>query len=189
MKLKEIWKSIINYLKKDTWDSWVVCLILVFVVIKFIFFPLLSLATGSSLPLVVVESCSLYHETNFDNWWDNNALWYESKNITKQDFESYSFKTGMNKGDILLLWGRSEYKEGDIIVFTAPTAHPIIHRIISLSPIETKGDHNAAQLAFEHDISKEQILGKAIIRIPLLGWIKLIFFEPFRPAEERGFCK
>jgi signal peptidase I len=189
MKIKETFEKIWNYLKKDTWDSWLVAIVLVFVIIKFVFFPLLSLATGASLPLVVIESCSLYHETGFDSWWDKNAIWYESKNITKEEFESYPFKGGMNKGDIILVWARSDYKEGDVIIFNAPTAHPVIHRVISTSPIETKGDHNADQLDFEHDVSKEQILGKAVIRIPLFGWAKLIFFEPFRPVEERGFCR
>jgi len=41
----------------------------------------------------------------------------------------------------------------------------------------------------EKDISKENIIGKSYVKIPLLGWIKLIFFEFKKPVNERGFCK
>jgi signal peptidase I len=188
-KVKEATKKFWEYLKKDTWDSWLVSIILVFIAIKFIFFPLLSLATGTSLPLVVVESCSMYHESSFDNWWSSNSLLYEQFNINKSTFESYPLKNGFNKGDIIFVWGYSGYKRGDIIIFSAPTKYPIIHRVMSESPLETKGDHNLGQLDIEHNIPKDTVIGKAVVRIPALGWLKLIFFEPFKPAEQRGFCK
>jgi signal peptidase I len=179
------------FLKKDTWQSWIVSLILIFVGIKWIFFPILTLATGSPLPLVVVESCSMYHESNFDEWWSRNSVWYESKNITKTDFESFSFKSGLSKGDIILVLGKPQYNLGNIIIYNSVTQYPIIHRIISLNPIETKGDHNSDQLPYniEKNIQKPSILGKASTRIPYLGWIKLIFYEPLKSPEERGFCK
>ena len=189
MKLKETPKKIWRYLKKDTWDSWLVSLLLVFLAVKFIFFPLLSLATGSSLPLVVVESCSMYHNTDLDSWWFQNGAWYEDYNINKSDFLSFPFRNGLNKGDIIIVWGHSDYKKGDIIIFDAPTTYPLIHRIVSTKIISTKGDHNIGQLPIEKDISKEKIIGKAVIRIPLAGWLKLIFFEPFKSKSQRGFCK
>jgi signal peptidase I len=188
-KVKEAIKKFWEYLKKDTWDSWLVSIILVFVVIKFIFFPLLSLATGTSLPLVVVESCSMYHESSFDNWWSSNSLLYEKFNINKSTFEAYPLKNGFSKGDIILTWGYSDYKKGDIIIFKAQTKYPIIHRMMSKSPLSTKGDHNFGQLDIEQDIPKEDVVGKAVVRIPLLGWLKLIFFEPFKDQSQRGFCK
>ena len=182
-------KSIWEYLKKDSWDSWLVSLILVFIFIKFIFFPLLSLSTGTSLPLVVIESCSMYHPDNFESWWTRNGVWYENIEITKTEFESYKFKNGLNKGDIILAWGHSDYKRGDVIIFSAPTKYPLIHRLISNDKISTKGDNNPGQLSVEKEIAKEQIIGKSIFRIPFAGWLKLVFFEPFKPTEERGFCK
>ncbi|MBS3065858.1 hypothetical protein J4229_02310 [Candidatus Pacearchaeota archaeon] len=188
MKIKEVWRKIWEYLKKDTWDSWLVSLILVFVFIKLIFFPLLSLVTGSSLPLVVVESCSMYHETNFDDWWFKNSAWYEQRGISKSDFEGYPFKDGLNKGDILLLISKDKYKRGDIIVYPSSTAHPIIHRIVTENPITTKGDHNPQQYSFDVNVPQNNIIGKTALKVPLFGWVKLIFFEPFRPKEERGFC-
>jgi len=188
MKSKGAWGKAIDYLKRDTWDSWLVSLVLVFVFIKFIFFPFLSLASGSALPLVVVESCSMYHGTNFDNWWDNNFKWYEQKGISKSEFSEYGFKNGLNKGDIILTWGYSALKKGDIIIFNAQTQYPLIHRIISEGEISTKGDHNLGQLSVENGIPKDKVIGKAIAKIPYLGWLKLMFFEPFKPKEQRGLC-
>ena len=66
---------------------------------------------------------------------------------------------------------------------TAP--RPIIHRIITINEdgtYQTKGDHNKKQLTFNTDplyhtdetkIKKEQIIGKAVFKIPFLGWPKI----------------
>ncbi len=83
--IKEIW----NFLQKDTWTSWFASLALMALFIWLIFFPSLSFITASPLPLVVIESCSMYHETNFDAWWDKNSAWYESQDITKSEFEKF----------------------------------------------------------------------------------------------------
>lgn len=193
--LKQFWE----FLKKDTWTSWIVSLILIIVLIKFIFFPLISLITGSQLPIVIVQSCSMYHNEKFDDWWFKNSAWYENKGISKEDFESYTMKNGFTKGDIIFVWGRSNYKKGDIIIFQqnskAIDQTPIIHRIVSENPRATKGDNNNDQLngnnrknIDETSIEDSQILGKATLKIPAVGWIKLAFFELFRTPEERGFC-
>jgi len=73
MQTKEILTKFWKFLNEDSWQSWIVSLILIVLFIKLILFPGLSYLTGSSLPLVVVESCSMYHESNFDSWWDKNA--------------------------------------------------------------------------------------------------------------------
>lgn len=189
-----------SFLQEDTWQSWIVSLILLVVLIRFVFFPTLGFITGSRLPLVVIESCSLYHESGFDEWWNNNREWYETHGITEEEFRNFSYSNGLNKGDIIFVWGRAAYRMGNIIIFEpnpeATAAHPIIHRIVSTNPYETKGDHNLKQLTVnnnaqgidETDIPEERIIGKAVFKIPFLGWVKLIFFEPLRPAQERGFC-
>src|SRR3989338_3941247 len=200
MSLKDSLRKFWNFLKEDSWQSWIVSLVLLIILIRFVLFPTLSFITSSPLPLVVVESCSMYHESSFDKWWAQNFAWYENRNISNSQFKSFSFKNGLNKGDIIFVWGRSNYNLGDVIIF-APNSdssalHPIIHRIISKTPLGTKGDHNLAQLTLnnndkgidETSISKENILGKAVFKIPLLGWIKLAFFEPFRDPDQRGLC-
>ncbi len=184
-QLKRFW----NFLKEDTWQSWIVSLILIIVFIKLILFPTLSFVTGTDLPLVIVESCSMYHESSFNDWWDANSGWYESQSISKEDFQKYILKNGLNKGDIILVLGGKEYKKGEIIIFNGGRQYPIIHRIISENPLETKGDHNQGQLPIEENIPQNEIVGKAAARIPLLGWIKLVFFEPFKTPDQKGLCK
>ena len=183
--LKKFWR----FLKQDTWPSFFVSLILIVLIIKFILFPLLSLLLSTPLPLVVVESCSMYHPVAFDGWWDRSAGWYEAENISRATFAAFPFKNGLNKGDIILVTGRSSYQQGDVIIFAAETRYPIIHRLIHEQPRATKGDNNPDQLPFERNISEKVLVGKAVARVPLLGWIKLIFFEPLKPAHLRGFCQ
>jgi len=194
------WKKFWSFLKEDSWQSWIVSLVLLVVLIRFVFFPGLSFVTGSSLPLVVIESCSLYHESDFDAWWNSNGVWYEVHGVEREDFAEFPYKNGLNKGDIIFVWGRGGYEIGDIIIFEpnpeSTAVHPIIHRIIGDNPYETKGDHNARQLTTnnnpqqidETNIPEGRIIGKSVFRVPALGWVKLIFFESFRPSSERGFC-
>ncbi len=183
--LKRFW----HFLKQDTWQSWAVSLLLMFVCIKLILFPLLSLSLGTPLPLVVVESCSMYHAVDFEAWWEQNALWYESKGIHKSDFDTFSFKNGLNKGDVIVVSGRSSPKLGDVIIFNADYTYPIIHRLIGMTPYSTKGDNNPGQLDKEQVIPADAVIGHSVARIPGLGWLKLVFFEPFRPDYEKGFCR
>ena len=100
MSFKRNLKSFWKFLKQDTWQSWLVSLILAFLIIKFVFFPGLSLVMDTPLPLVVVESCSMYHRLDFDSWWEQNKEWYENKKISGEGFEAYAFKNGLSKGDI-----------------------------------------------------------------------------------------
>lgn len=178
-----------EFLKKDTFSSWFVSLVLIFLLIKFILFPFLSLITGTSLPLVVVESCSMHHNTDFEGWWNQNGAWYEEQGINKEQFQDFTLKNGFTKGDIILVRGAEKINQGDVIIFIAGTKYPVIHRVIDTVPLNTKGDNNLQQLDIEKSISGNKVLGKAVGKIPLLGWVKLIFFEPFKSSSERGLCK
>lgn len=201
MRIKENIKKFWKFLKEDTWQSWLVSLILMIVFIKLIFFPTLNLITGTSLPLLVVESCSMYHASAFNDWWSSYGAWYENTNIKKEEFNNFPFKNGLNKGDIILVIKAKNVSKGNVIIFEpnpdAEAKHPIIHRAINIKPISTKGDNNPAQLTGSNNLLKvdetsipeNAVIGKAVGRMPVLGWIKLIFFEPFRPASEKGFCK
>lgn len=196
----KLFKRFWNYLKQDTWHSWLVSIILLYLVVRLVFFPILHLATGSSMPLVIVESCSMYHGESLDSWWAGHADWYTSRNISKEEFYSYSLDNGLNKGDIIFVVKSDSYKKGDILIFGnnpgATAVNPTIHRVVSTSPLATKGDNNLVQLSKENNayhidetsISSDRILGRAVFRIPYAGWLKLIWFEPFRPVSERGLC-
>lgn len=174
--------------------SWIVSLILAFIIVKFVFFPLISLALATKLPLVVVESSSMHHpgsfvgnaiglQNSFEIWWNQAKDWYVNNGINEQDAEKWPLKTGLEKGDIVLVTGYGKPEIGDIIIFNANQQHPVIHRIIDIKTIDgqivysTKGDNNADQLIIEKDIPENAIIGKAAVRIPELGWIKLIFVD------------
>lgn len=201
--LKKLWdKTWFLLWKDDSLKGWIFSVIFLFIFIKFIFFPVLSLATGTVLPLAIVESCSMYHEgnlfSNYDNWWQEHESKYSEYNIEKQEFENFIFKKGFNKGDILFIIGAKpeKLKVGDIIIFNANKKNPIIHRIIKIEKQEeeyvfsTIGDNNNGQLSFEKNIKSEELMGKAVFKLaPYLGWGKLIFYEYLKPDSERGLCK
>ena len=188
--------------KDDSFKGWIISLIFLFIVIKLIFFPLASAITGTPLPLVIVESCSMYHGgnlfSNTDLWWQRHENKYLQLGIDKKKFETFNFQKGFNKGDILFVTGTSpeKIKIGDVIIFRANYKNPIIHRVINITRengtyyFSTIGDNNNGQIYFEKKISENQVIGKARARIlPYVGWIKLIFFEAFQPKSNRGFCK
>ena len=201
-RFREFWKKFWFIVwKDDSLKGWIISNKFLFVVIKFIFFPLLSLATESALPLAIVESCSMYHNGNvfssFDNWWERHDTKYSEFEIDLLEFEEFGFKRGFSKGDILFIVGKKPEKLniGDTIIFDANQNNPIIHRIINIKEEDTGytfstiGDNNNGQLSFEKNISSEQIVGKAVFRVvPYLGWGKLIFFEGKRPISEKGSC-
>ena len=202
-KVKEYWNKFWFLLwKDDSLKGWIFSVIFLFIFIKLIFFPILNLTTGTTLPLAIVESCSMYHQgnffSNFDNWWEIQEDKYSDFDINQELFSEFKFKKGFNKGDILFIVGTpaSKLKVGDVVVFQVEGRNPIIHRIISIEEDEngkrtfsTLGDNNYGQLSVEKSISEDLIIGRAVFRLaPYLGWVKLIFFEPAKTSSERGFC-
>lgn len=180
-----------NFLREDSWASLIVTLIIAVILIRVVLFPILSLITGTSLPLVIVESCSMYHpEGGFEKIFENDI--YEENGIFLEDSEEWVFRDGFSKGDIIFVVGAKNVEIGDVIIFEAGAKYPLIHRVIAADETYgTKGDNyltNPGQLAVEEEIYEEQIIGKALFRIPYLGWVKLIFFEFARPVNERGIC-
>lgn len=201
--LKEFWHWLWN--SESIW-SYIVFLIILFVLVKFIFLPGLGLAFHSALPMAIVESSSMEHYSlqltqsnyeicgtlfsaqkffNKEQYWNTCGNWYEQNtNITQQEFQDFSLSNGFRKGDIMIIWGWKQPKIGDVIVFNSERPNPIIHRIIkqnSDGSFQTKGDHNPAQikdsLTDETNVQQNQIIGTAVLRIPYLGWIKLFFVE------------
>ncbi len=210
MAFKDIWKKIWDFLwhSNSVW-SFIVDVLLIFLIVKFLLLPGLGLVLNTSVPMVIVESGSMEHLKNtydktlpisicghnygqkgpvvFDEYWGLCGSWYEDINITKAEFSDFLFKNGFNKGDIMVIKGQKEYGVGDIIVFkVSKYSTPIIHRVIYTREIagmkvySTKGDHNSDQIPYELSISQSQILGKAIGKIPWFGWVKLFFVELFR---------
>lgn len=197
-----IWPTIKKALKKLWWFiwedesiwSWLVNIVLAFILIKFIVYPGLGLLFGTAFPVVAVVSGSMEHDGSFDDWWNSETAicsngrcdqraWYLEHDIEKEEFLEYPFKSGFNKGDIMVLLGvePENIKMGDIIVFQSQEkADPIIHRVTEIEENEgyifqTKGDHNPTYGPIDKDIIEDNIYGRAVLRIPLLGWIKIAF--------------
>ncbi|MEK6871305.1 MAG: hypothetical protein AABX16_00205 [Nanoarchaeota archaeon] len=161
-KIKKIWNWIWY---SDSVLSWLVALAVIFIFVKYIFFPILSLIMGTSLPLAGVESSSMDHQIvrddasiynlcgiayasseisylDFEEYWNRCGNWYETRSITKKTFQNFYLKNGFKKGDILIVWGRFSPKIGDIIIFTPNTdsfaPRPIVHRIVQIDKNNSK---------------------------------------------------
>ncbi|MEK6916404.1 MAG: hypothetical protein AABW92_01550 [Nanoarchaeota archaeon] len=200
--LKKVWNFIWN---DDSIWSWIVNIILAFVIIKFLLYPGLGLFLNTTHPVVAVVSGSMEHNgLNFDEYWQEAGQWYEENmGITKEEFKKYNYKNGFNKGDIMILRGVAPEKiaPGEVLVFWSdlnnPNSYPIIHRvtdndiIFSEHVFQTKGDNpitnkqpikncNNQGCIDETNILEEQVIGKAVFRIPFLGNIKIWFVDFLR---------
>lgn len=101
---------------------------------------------------------------------------------------STSMQPTLNVGDYLIVQGVDDDSEinadkeiGDIIVFRKPTDPDefIVHRVIEktwneeegIYYFKTKGDNNRSSDPWS--ITKDDIIGKVVWKIPLLGYIKI----------------
>lgn len=180
--IKRFWK----FLGEDSLASWIANVVVAFIVIYFIVYPGLGLILSTSLPVVAVVSGSMeHHGYSFNDWWNMEKEYYVVRSINKENFEDFRFKNGFNKGDIMVLYGSEpkNIKVGDVIVYRSlSNTNPIIHRVIAIEnktgdySFTTKGDANSSADA---PVAEDQIknTGKAIIRIPYLGWVKIIFTD------------
>ncbi|RME53920.1 signal peptidase I [Candidatus Woesearchaeota archaeon] len=132
------------------------------------------------------------HEGSFDVWWSAQEDKYLALNITKQVFERFPFKNGFNKGDIMVIVGTDpeDIEVGDVIVFEANKPYPIIHRVVHVWRedgklyFRTKGDNNDRSIVAP-DLNELQIdpayyLGRAVFRIPYVGYVKIVFVDMLR---------
>lgn len=189
--LRRIWKFV---WEEDSLASWLVNVVLAFVIIKFLLYPGLGLVLGTEAPIVAVVSGSMEHSGNFDAFWSDpiccnagcsekraQGNFYEAQNISKNEFRGFSFVNGFNKGDIMVLYSPKNAERGDVIVYvTSARPDPIIHRVIDVRNeaggrvFTTKGDNNCDVGPFEKSIPEERVLGKAVWRVPYLGWVKIV---------------
>ena len=212
--LRKVWWFI--WEDNSVW-SWIVNIILAFVIIKFLVYPGLGFMLGTTHPVVAVVSSSMEHNSvpicvkhsggkcvlykegkygvcgyeinegkflDLDEFYKICGGWYEENTgITKEQFREFRFSNGFNKGDIMVLANADNVNVGDIIVFYVEhRPDPIIHRVVGITEkgYTTKGDHNHDSAEFEEDIEKDKVIGKAVMRVPLLGWIKIGFMGLLR---------
>ncbi len=194
--MKSTWRKIWHFIwEDDSILSWVVNVILAFVLIKFVVYPVLGMIFATTHPIVAVVSGSMEHDGNFDDWWNSGAICsygsctqssaYSEYQITAEEFQDFTFRDGFNTGDIMILYGSSpeNIKLGDVLVFQSFRPDPIIHRVIDIEKkgneylFQTKGDHNSQSYSTtylnEVNIKENQVIGKAVLRIPWLGYVKI----------------
>lgn len=128
---------------------------------------------------------------NYDEWWKYCGSYYEENfNLEKETFKNFDYQNGLNIGDVMLLYGKEpqDIKLGEILVFVPQdkvffeTKGPVIHRVVKIWQDEegkyhfqTKGDHNKESFEnFENDITQDNIIGVPIVRIPYIGYAKLL---------------
>ncbi len=218
MDWKTAWKKIWYFIwESDSIWSWLVNIVLAFIIIKFIVYPGIGLMMGTGYPIVAVVSGSMEHKTvnpcsmysitgdclerspghyeicgivfeekqkvDLNFFWQSCGGWYENyTDITKESFSTFKFKNGFNTGDIMILRGTSPEKinVGDTIVYmTNAKPYPIIHRVVDIQKGDeykfiTKGDHNPIE---DQPVNERYVIGKAVVRVPLLGWIKIGFVK------------
>jgi len=122
---------------------------------------------------------------------------------------SESMVPTLNVGDIVLIKGEETYALGDIIVFAGWETEPIIHRVVATGDYPdvekysgwneltdkyikelsyakekiyiSKGDNNLRcdQCVGRYPIEESKVYGKAVAKIPYLGWVKIKFVEWF----------
>ena len=183
LKLKTAIKRFWNFLGEDSLASWIANVVLSFIVIYFVVYPGLGFVLSTSLPVVAVVSGSMEDQGySFDDWWENNYKDYYSFNLSKEDFKTFRFTNGFNKGDIMVLYGTEpkDIKVGDVVVSRSLNSpNPIIHRVVKIESdnFVIKGDNN--QAADPNLVAYSQVsdTGKAVLRIPYLGWIKILFTD------------
>lgn len=197
-----MWQKTWHFLwYEDSVASWVVSILLSFLLIKFLIYPALGLVLGTQFPVVAVVSESMEHNEPYDEWWAKHEDLYLRYNITKAEFKEFPMTGGFDRGDLIVLLGaRPENVErGDIIVFWGGKAYPIIHRAVAVHRpdndipyFETKGDNNLGQIInppslderhvqayvpcnTEKDGQCDIVIGRAALRVPYLGWVKIGF--------------
>ncbi len=203
-KLKKAWNF---FWHDDSLTSWVANVAVAFLVIRFILYPLLGVVLGTSFPIVAVVSESMEHglhdgrlcgnyiqdfKESFDNYWEVCGSWYEQQGISKEQFKRFPFQNGFDKGDVIILWRANEENTevGDILIFQGNRPQPLIHRVVKVweeddqKLYQTKGDHNNGIISGEggeERIIQDRIYGQGVLRVPYLGWVKILFVDLVRP--------
>ncbi|MFW6024780.1 MAG: signal peptidase I [Candidatus Woesearchaeota archaeon] len=188
-KTKRVYQIIFH---EDTALSWILNLVLAFILVRFLIYPGLSLILGTNFPVVTVITGSMVQEGSFNNWWNSpineditQGEFYERYNISINKFKEFPFNRGFNIGDLIILRGKNpeEIEIGDALVFEASLSKPIIHRVIDKWKEDgkvyftTKGDNNNGIISGndinEEKISSDRVIAVGFLRIPYIGWVKL----------------
>lgn len=118
---------------------------------------------------------------------------YEDYGLELANTIGWDFQNGFSKGDVIFVVGARNVEVGDVIIFHEDVQYPLIHRVVSVEDdvYSTKGDNyktNSQQRPAEKSIDESRLIGKALFKVPAIGWVKLIFFEAGKSTDRRGLC-
>lgn len=98
-----------------------------------------------------------------------------SKLDTGLNFDIYSVQSGsmqpsIKAGSIVIVQEQEKYDKGDIITFNTNSETTVTHRIVRIEDtlFYTQGDANNVEDG--NPVEEEQIIGKVMFTIPLLGY-------------------
>jgi hypothetical protein len=184
--LRKFWKF---FWEEDSFLSLILNIIVAFVLMKYLIYPIIGLVLSTTHPIVAVVSQSMEHPGTFDSWWNQHEPIYSELNISEDEFRDFPYKNGFNTGDIMVLKGKKTEKieVGDVLVFNGNKDYPIIHRIVDIyvedgkTYFKTKGDNNLGFGEYELKIPLDKVIGYdkysrssiAILRVPYVGYIKM----------------
>jgi len=175
--LKLLWgyfKRFWNFLWfEESLLSYASFIIVSFLLLKLVLFPSALFLLGWK-DVVAVLSTSMVHYSE-----QGFVSWYYANGFNASQVNSWPFQQGLNVGDAVIVVPTSleELRVGDVIVFTNPiTGEEIIHRLIDKtnSTFTTHGDANQGLLSFEVNVPHEYLVGKAVARIPLMGYPRVL---------------
>lgn len=163
-------------------------------------FPVVAIVSGSMEHKIVDHKiCGVYKpslknkDLNFDDWWDICGYYYiENYELSKDDFSNFEFKNGLNTGDVMVIYGKKpeNINVGEVLVFIPGDLNwynshgPVIHRVVDKWEndgeyfFRTKGDHNSVSSDannFESAISGDDVIGVPVVRVPLIGYVRIWF--------------
>lgn len=136
---------------------------------------------NTNYPVVAVVSKSMEHNDPQQTFFP----YFSEKNFTGAQIKNLPFESGIRMGDIVVVRGTpfEKIKVGDVIVYKFPGREPIIHRVVAINgdSLTTKGDNNKNEdqllEGIAPPIKAENVKGKAIMHIPILGYVKIIYLK------------
>ncbi len=179
--LKKIWHFL---WKEESLESYIAFIVVVFLFLRFAFFPTFLFVTGYSDVAAVVSSSMERNELTEHTFY----RWLEQNDFDMEEVEEWPFLEGLDIGDVIFVRKvePEDIQVGDVVLFYDGRKQ-IVHRVIFIEEdgdqyyYTTKGDANLRISEYETNISYELIRGKLVGKVPYLGYPRAIisYIIPF----------